>query len=356
MAGDGSAGYRDFGMRTILRIDDPLTGGTTGGRRRGAPRAGRRVLVLTAAFAVGLAACGSAGPSKASGSDHRLDVVASFFPVAFAATEVGGDRVAVRDLAPAGAEPHDLELDTGQADAVLDADLVFVMGGNFQPAVERVAEDRGGETVAILDAPTVIAGQRRAVREAKVRAERADARDPHIWLDPVLMSDMVDVVEDAFVKADPAGAPTYRTNAAALRVRLAALDDDYSRGLAPCLRRTIVTTHEAFGWLAPRYSLQEEGIAGLSPDAEPGASRIADLTDLVRSDGITTIFTEDAVPPKLAQTLAREAGGLRTEVLSPLETLTDAQVARRDDYFTVMRTNLQKLQTALACRAASATP
>ena len=98
--------------------------------------------------------------------------------------------------------------------------------------------------------------------------------------------------------------------------------------------------------LAARYGLRQEGITGLSPDAEPDPQRLAELADLVKRDDVTTIFTEDLVSPELSQTLARETGAT-TAVLSPLEVLTgDAPGA---DYFTVMRDNLAKLRVALGC-------
>ncbi len=90
----------------------------------------------------------------------------------------------------------------------------------------------------------------------------------------------------------------------------------------------IVTGHEAFGYLAKRYGLRQEGVAGLSPDAEPDAKRIAQLSDLVKRLGVTTVFTEDLVSPRIADTLAREAG-VKTETLNPLEGLTDRELQAR---------------------------
>jgi zinc transport system substrate-binding protein len=130
---------------------------------------------------------------------------------------------------------------------------------------------------------------------------------------------------------------------------LLALHEDFETGLATCERNLLVTAHEAFGWLARRYGLRQEGIAGIDPESEPSPKRLAELADLVEEEGVTTIFTEDLVSPKVARTLAREAGGIRTEVLSPLESLTEAQRERGDDYLDVMRDNLTKLRAALGC-------
>ena len=154
----------------------------------------------------------------------------------------------------------------------------------------------------------------------------------------------------ALTKADPRGAATYSANAADLDAELAALDTRFRDGLAACDRRLVVTAHAAFGYLAAAYGLKQEGVAGLSPDVEPNPKRLAELTDLVEAKGVTTIFTEELVSPKIAQTLAREAGGVKTAVLSPLEGLTAKDLDRGHDYVTVMDRNLARLRPALGCR------
>jgi zinc transport system substrate-binding protein len=296
-----------------------------------------RFSVIGLAGAIVMGSAGAAGAAR-----PRVPVVAAFYPVAYAASEVGGNRVAVTNLTPAGAEPHDLELTPKQMDVLLDAKVAFVMGHRFQPAVEKSATERSGVTVTLLDRLPIDAGAKR------VREGDPNALDPHVWLDPVLMQDIVRQVQAALAKADPNGAATYANNADALVGRLGALDERYSGGLAHCERHEIVTSHEAFGYLAKRYGLIQQGVAGLSPDAEPDAKRIGELADLVRRDGVTVVFTETLVSPRIADTLAREAG-VKTDTLDPLEGLTDRDAARGDDYFTVMDQNLRKLQSALAC-------
>jgi zinc transport system substrate-binding protein len=268
-------------------------------------------------------------PVPAAAAVARKQVVASFYPLAYAAERVGGNRVDVANLTPAGAEPHDLELTPKQVDQLLDADLVLDLGRNFQPAVEKASASRDGPTLKLLD---------------KLPA----TTDPHVWLDPVLMREIVTRVQRSLTKVDPAGRATYRKNAAEFRADLTALDTRYREGLAACARTLIVTSHEAFGHLARRYGLRQEGVAGLSPDAEPDAKRLAELTDLVRREHVTTVFTEALVSPRIAETLAREAG-VSTATLDPLEGLTSSEQAKGATYVTVMDRNLKKLRAALGC-------
>jgi zinc transport system substrate-binding protein len=287
----------------------------------------RLALVMALAIPIALVPL-SAAPAAAAAKRH---IVASFYPLAYAAQRVGGDRVQVANLTPAGAEPHDLELTPDQIDAVLDADLVLTLGRNFQPAVEKAASQRDGPTLALLD-----------------RLRLVKRGDPHVWLDPVLMGDIVTQVQHALAKADPSGRATYKRNADKLRAELDALDTRYEKGLANCARKLIVTSHEAFGYLARRYGLKQEGVSGLSPDSEPDPKRLAALTDLVKREHVTVVFAEELVSPRIAQTLAREAG-VKVDTLDPLEGLTGSEQRKGASYISVMDDNLAKLRAALAC-------
>jgi len=308
-------------------------------RRRGI--ACSTVVLAVLAIAPTLVSVAKARPAAAS-SRSKIDVVAAFYPVAYAVQRVGGDRVAVTNLTPAGAEPHDLELTPKQIDSVLDAKVVFVMGHRFQPAVEAAARQRDGATISLLDRLPIGANGK------QVKEGDSQALDPHVWLDPVLMRSIVREVQSALAKADPQGARAYARNADAFVAQIDALDGRYRSGLADCRRHLIVTAHDAFGYLAREYGLRQEGVAGLSPDADPDPRRLAQLADLAKREDVKVIFTEQLLSPRIADTLAREVG-VRTEVLDPLEGLTDAQVARGETYVSEMDANLTKLRRALAC-------
>ena len=301
----------------------------------------RRWLIPVLAVAVLVTAVSGVEPAAASRS--KVSVAASFYPVAFAAQKVGGTRVGVANLTPIGAEPHDLELNSAQLDRLLEAKVAFVLGNGFQPAVEKAADRRDGSTVELL--PELVDAKGKKVAEEG----KEGGLDPHVWLDPVLMSQLVGEVERGLAAADPKGAATYEQNAQAVQDQLTALDTRYRDRLTGCSRDLLVTSHDAFGYLATRYGLRQEGVAGLSPDAEPDPARLGELAQLARDQGVTTVFTEETVSPRIAQTLARDAGGLRTEVLSPLESLTKRERDDKADYFTLMDANLGKIASALGC-------
>jgi len=288
-------------------------------------------IILTLGLVLALSGCG--GGSSESGET----VVAGFYPLAYAAERVGGTELDVRNLTPPGVEPHDLELSGSDVRAVADARLVLYLGGGFQPALERAVESTGATSVDLLDGADLSdAGGHGAEDEG----HEGDGRDPHVWLDPLRYAMIVERTAAALGR-DGAATP--------LVGELRALDAELASGLADCERRQIVTSHAAFGYLAERYDLEQVPITGVSPEAEPTPGELRDVVEEIREHGATTIFFETLVSPRLAETVAREVSA-ETAVLNPLEGLTDDQVARGEDYFSVMRANLAALREALGCR------
>ena len=295
-----------------------------------------RIRALAALLALAVLT-GCAGPAIADG---RLNVVTAFYPLRFLAERIGGPQVQVTDLTKPGAEPHDVELNPRQVGQIVDAGLVVYLKG-FQPAVDQAVsqEARGraldaASVVPLLPLSTSTDGEK----------ETAHGRDPHVWLDPVRYATIADAVGARLGQADPAHAADYTARAAALHRQLDALNADFAAGLKTCQRREIVTSHSAFNYLATRYGLTQIGITGISPEAEPAPRRLAAVAAEARRTGTTTIFFETLVSPKVAETLAREVGA-KTAVLDPLEGLTEPG----GDYFSVMRSNLAALTTALGC-------
>jgi zinc transport system substrate-binding protein len=304
--------------------------------------------------------------------------MASFYPLQYITEQVGGDLVKVESLTPPGTEPHDLELSPASVAALERAAAVVYLSG-FQPAVDDAVKqaspahalDVSGEAnleAAHSDEAHTDEAHADEAHTDEAHADEAHAdeahtdepgagsghaeedehghggQDLHFWLDPERLAHAAHAVADELSAVDPGNAATYEANAESLSGNLTALDEDFQQGLATCKTRTVVVSHEAYGYLTEKYDLKQVGISGLEPDTEPAPARLAEIGRVVKDEGVTTIFAETLVNAKVAETLAADLN-VKTAVLDPLEGLTDDS----QDYEKVMRANLEALRTALSC-------
>jgi zinc transport system substrate-binding protein len=287
-----------------------------------------------------LAACGS----SAKGDGGTTSVVASFYPFAYVAEQVGGSHVDVTNLTSPGVEPHDLELKPKQVGDVQNADLV-VYEKHFQAAVDDAVKQAGRSAKDTVDVASDV--ELKSLQPGtEEEGHDHSAEDPHTWLDPNNMIIVTKAVAGQLSQVDPDHAKAYAANADKLIDELSDLDEAYTTGLKTCRTRTIVTSHAAFQYLADRYDLTQVPIAGIDPANEPSPSQLADITKLVRKEKITTIFTEELVSPAIADTIAKETGAT-TATLDPIEGLSDA--TKDQTYLTLMRKNLGTLREANSC-------
>jgi zinc transport system substrate-binding protein len=335
----------------------------------------RLVLAMPLLSALTLTACSPGSPAETSSSaaaaegGSGLKVMASFYPLQYVTEQVGGNLVTVESLTPPGTEPHDLELSPASVAALESAAAVVYLSG-FQPAVdEAIKQASPARVLDVSEEATLPAGHSEEEHAAETptgggteeahadeteeahagetegaHAGEESAQDLHFWLDPERLSHTAHAVAEELGKADPANAAAYEANAEKLSGKLTTLDADFKKGLATCETRTIVVSHEAYGYLASKYELKQAGISGLAPDTEPSPARLAEIGQVVKDEGVTTIFTETLVNPKVAETLAGDLN-VKTAVLDPLEGLSD----ENSDYEKVMRGNLEALRTALNC-------
>jgi len=316
-----------------------------------------------AATALALSACSSTAPSSTSGAkDGTLTVMASFYPLQYLAEQIGGEHVTDTSLTPPGAEPPDLELSPKTVDALSSADAVIYLAG-FQSAVDEAIEQQAPKTVIdVSPAVQLVEAGVDANHPSEEEDEDTDeaqsseadghedhhhdmSADPHFWLDPVRMASAATLVGDKLAEANPANAEMYKTNAKALMDELTSLGNDLVSKTSTCQIKTFVTAHTAFGYLADRTGLTQVGISGLDPDSSPSPARLAEISQIAKDQGVTTIFTEALIDPKIAQTLADELG-ITTAVLDPIESQTDPS----KDYSGVMNDNINALTKALNCQ------
>ena len=311
-------------------------------------RAGVTVALVIAGLV--LAACGGTPdgtPTVGTGSEHgKVQVVASFYPIAYLAERTGGEKVDVFNPVPPGAEPHDLELSPRAVERIQGSQVLLFLGGGFQPSIDRALETLEGNGLTAVD---VSEGVDKMPATDVEGTPEPGALDPHIWLDPRYAQVMSEDIESSLVRADPANEAAYRANGEKLRADLDALDAEMQQGLSNCARKEIVTSHAAFGYLARRYGLVEVPVSGLSPESEPSPARLNEVINLAKQRAVKYIYFETLVSPRVAEVIANEVNA-QTLVLNPIEGLTEEQTASGADYFSLMRENLANLRTGQGCK------
>jgi len=258
------------------------------------PRSRRCVAGLAALVVTLLAGCGA-------GSNDEPTVVATTTQLGDLARAVAGSRVAVRQVLAPSSDPHAYEPRPSDVKAVSGAKVVLRSGGDLDAWLADVLSNAGSDarTVTILDG---LPAPRRT----------AGGVDPHWWQDPRNAATAVERIRDALIDADPAGRATYERNAARYLARLRALGRAIARCMEaiPASKRKLVTDHDALGYYADRYGIDVIGtvIPANSTQAQASAGEVARLVRTIRAAGVSTIFPESSLSPKLTKAIAREAG------------------------------------------------
>lgn len=312
----------------------------------------RTIALLILALVVGASIFAITTTTKNDKKDNKVQVTASFYPLADFAKSIGGDYVSVQNVTPAGAEPHDYEPAARDLADISSSDVFIYNGGTFEPWTDKFVHDYKHTSVKASTGITLHEAHEEEEHGDDSGHNEADehgSTDPHFWLDPILAQRIVANIRDGLIKADPAHANEYRKNANEYQAKLAKLDAAYKDGLAHCNIDTVIASHGAFGYIAERYHFTADSIAGISPEEEPSAQKMAELATLAREKNIKYIFFEHLVSPRLADTIAQEADA-KTLVFDPIEGLTKEDQDKGKNYISIQYENLQAIRTARACR------
>ncbi len=263
-----------------------------------------------------------AGPGATAGAEKKLKVVASFSILGDLVKNVGGDRVAVTTLVGPNGDVHVYEPTPADARAVSEARLVVINGLGLEGWMDRLIRTSG------YKGPVVVATQGVKAQEAEEGQEPARKHahkiDPHAWQNVLNGEIYVEDIAKGLSAVDPEGAPVYQANAAAYNAKLDALDRWVKAEFStvPKDKRRMITTHDAFGYLARAYGITIFSPEGMSTESEPSAAAVAGLIQQIRRENITAVFIENVTDPRLTEEIARESGvkvggELYSDALSP---------------------------------------
>lgn len=298
------------------------------------------LLVVGGVTGYGLHRAGTVGQPFVD--DGRLKVMASFYPMYDLARKVGGDKIQVKDMVPAGTEPHDWEPAATDIRNLEDADVFVYNGADLEHWAEDVLDTLENQDLVVSEASDGV----ELLDGGEDHAHGDNGKDPHVWLDPMRAKQEMANIKDAFVKADPENKDYYEANYEKYAGEFDELDQEFRDGLKDTKSRDIIVAHEAFGYLCNAYDLTQLAIEGLTPDSEPDPAKMQEVIEYAKKYDIHTIFFEELASPKVAKTVAKEVDAV-TAVLNPIEGLSEEDIEAGEDYFSVMRKNLEALQKAL---------
>lgn len=297
-----------------------------------------------------IAGCSKGGNSQLV--EGKVNVVTSFYPIYEFASAIGGEDANVINLLPAGVEPHEWTPRSNDIITASKAQLFLYNGAGLEGWVPNflkgLSKDSAVKTVEVSQGiPLIEAAEGEEDHDhGGETSHGAHETDPHTWVSPKSAMQIAKNIKDSYVQADPSHKSGYEARYQELAERLTKLDTKFTSELSKMPKKEIVVSHQAFGYLCRDYGLTQHAIMGLSPDAEPRAQDIIQLSKKVKQENIKYIFFEELVSDKLARTLANETG-VQTLVLNPVEGLTKQQEQNKDNYFTLMEKNLQNLLLAL---------
>lgn len=297
-------------------------------------------------------------PAAETEAAEQITVFTSFYPLYDFTSKIGGGKISVENILPPGTEPHDWEPSAQALTALQEADLLIVNGLGLEPWLEKLTENLGSGVTVVNASKGIepLYGYHDHDEEDEhfdqdehdedEEHEEGEIEDPHVWLDPILMLHQAENIAGALTLVDPENASYYEENLEHVRQELHALDEAYRERLSGVKRREFVVTHLSFAYMAKRYGLTQQAIAGISSHAEPSPAQMRELVEFARQYDIRHIFSEPLASNRIAKVLAAEVDATLL-TLNPLEGLAPEEVSAGDDYFSVMYRNLEQLSIAL---------
>lgn len=277
-------------------------------------------------------------------------VSVSTFSLFEVAKAVAGDAIEVRSIIPQGSDAHMFAPNPTQAAEISSAALFIYNGAGFETWAESIKNTLPKTTQVVDMSQHVILHNNEEHPDEHTHDEhRHGSHDPHYWLDIDNMIKMTQTMDAEFSKLLPSKAEQFHKNATDYIAELQKLKTEFATELGECKNRTLVTNHNAFGYLARANKLENLSVIGLSSDEQPSAHVMAHIIEVVREHGVKTIFFEELINDNVAQTIAKETGA-KAVPLQPLENISEDELKSHQTYLSIMRENLAKLRDAMECR------
>ena len=346
----------------------------------------KKILFLLVGIVL-LSACSKGADTKdakdEANTESDLKVYASVYPIYDFAKKIAGDKIDVEMIMPQGTEPHGWEPDSNAIKNLENADMFIYNGAGLESWTDKVIDSLSNKDLKVVEASQAVdlmksthshdeedhdhnheavenhnheviennhnnevVENHNHEEEHEHEGHNHGPMDPHVWISPKNAKIEMENIKNAFVELDKENADYYESNYQKYAKMLDELDAKYSEKLSNLPNKTIVVSHEAYGYLCKDYGLTQIGVKGVNAETEADAKKMAEIINYIKENKITTIFTEELIDPKVSKIIAEETG-CQVKVLSPIEGLSEEQIKNNEDYFSIMEKNLENLVGAL---------
>jgi zinc transport system substrate-binding protein len=277
-------------------------------------------------------------PNKPNSSVKESGIIyTSFYPLQYITKQIVKDSFEVVNLTPIGSEPHDFEPSAKDLANLNNAAAFVYIGEEIDPWAAKKAEE-----IRNLQVTTISAAQELELDKAE------EGKDPHFWLDPILVKKFSEKIYNQLSLKYPEKSNQFKLNLDNFNKTLISLDNQSKDSFKSCKYKSIIVSHDAYSYFGKRYGIEITSISGLSSEEEPSASKIAEIIDLVKKNGINYIFLESLGNPKITEVITSSTGA-KTLELNPIEFLTSEQSDQNIDYVSIYKANLGNLKKGLVC-------
>ncbi len=304
----------------------------------------QKILLLTVTLIIIIAIATIALTTTNPKPNDKVQIVATFYPLAYLSEQIGGDYVTVTQLVPDNTEIHTWEPSASHIAATEDADIIVYNGAGADHWIKDDILPSLASTKQRIVVDTT-EGLELIANEDNDPGEEHGAYDPHTWISPYMAKLQAQEIYNALIQADSGHQAYYTQNWQSLAAKLTELDTEFTNGLSNMT--SIFVSHEAFGYLASRYGFEQYGVIGLSADEQPSTTTLANLIEAMIEHQTYVVYVEPIYSNEYAQTIKTEVEAKTGHTVTVLNLSLLLGPSNGLDYLQQMQTNLSNLEAGL---------
>lgn len=293
---------------------------------------------------------GCANNDNERNSESEIKIFTTIYPLQFIVEEIAGDTMVAETVYPPGVDEHTYEPTSKDITDIADGEAFIYIGAGLEAFASTAAGALENQDVELIEIGKheelfISSGETDDHEDESHQHDHGDL-DPHIWLDPLRMIDIAEIVTDELIEINPDGKVLYEENLAALKDEFTKLDSEFQQVISSKTNKKVLVTHAAFGYWEERYGLEQIAIHGISTENEPSQKSLIEIIETANEYGIKHVIYEQNVTTRVSEIIQDEIGA-ESLIIHNLSVLTEEDIAEERDYFSIMRDNLEVLDEAM---------